>query len=162
MADDKKEPMTPTGYERLVKEIEQIKSVERPENIKAIEEARGHGDLSENAEYHAAKEEQSILAARLAKCEDLLTRADVIDPSQFKGPDIVFGAKVTLEDVETSEQVVYRLVGSYEADYKEGSISIESPVGKALIGKKEGDEVRVKTPKGFREFAILSVEYPSE
>ncbi len=154
-----REPMTPEGHQRLLKEIEHIKSVERPNNIKAIEEARGHGDLSENADYDAAKNEQGLIAARLAVCEDLLARAEVIDPKTLSGPRIMFGASVTLIDLENDDEVKYRLVGSYEADMKNRSISIESPIGKALIGKQEGDEVVVQTPNGAREFGIQKVEY---
>lgn len=159
MNGQKREPITPEGHSRLVKEIEHIKHVERPNNIKAIEEARAHGDLSENAEYSAAREEQGLIAARLAKFEDLLARAEVIDPKAYKGSDIVFGATVDLVDVETEEQYHYQIVGTYEADPSKGKISIESPIGKSLIGKSAGDEVKVKTPKGERELAITKVQY---
>lgn len=155
----KREPITPEGYQKLLKEIEHIKNVERPAIIKAIEEARAHGDLSENGEYESAKNEQGLIESRLARCEDLLARAEVIDPKAYEGDDIVFGATVELVDLETDETHVYRLVGTYEADIKEGSISIESPVGKALIGKRVGDEVKVKTPKGERELAVVSIRY---
>ncbi|MBN8555304.1 MAG: transcription elongation factor GreA [Deltaproteobacteria bacterium] len=151
--------MTPAGYEKLQKELEQIKTVERPRNIKSIEEARAHGDLSENADYDAAKNEQGLIAARLAQVEDRLARAEVIDPKSLSGTTVMFGATVTLIDVESEEKVVYKLVGSFEADLKEKTISIESPIGKSLIGKSEGDEVVVKTPGGFREFSIQKVEY---
>jgi transcription elongation factor GreA len=154
-----REPMTPAGYERLQKELEQLKSVDRPRNILAIEEARGHGDLSENADYDAAKNEQGLIAAKLADLESRLGRAEVIDPKSLSGSQVMFGATVTLIDVETDEKVTYKLVGSYEADIKQKTISIESPIGKSLIGKSEGDEVNVKTPGGFREFSIQKVEY---
>lgn len=157
--EDKREPITPAGHKRLKEEIEHLKNVERPRNIKAIEEARAHGDLSENAEYHAAKEEQGMIAAKLAKFEDLLARAEVIDPTHYEGDDIVFGASVKLVDVETDEEMSYKIVGTYEADPKLNTISVESPIAKALIGKSVGDEVRVKTPKGIRELGIMSVEY---
>ncbi|MGA0163541.1 MAG: transcription elongation factor GreA [Bdellovibrionota bacterium] len=157
--EQKREPITREGYEKLVKEIDRIKHVERPANIKAIEEARSHGDLSENAEYEAAKNEQGLIESRLARCEDLLARAEVIDPGAYDGDDIVFGASVELVDMESDEKLSYRLVGTYEADIKAGSISIESPVGKALVGRRVGDEVKVKTPKGERELAIVSVKY---
>lgn len=156
---EKTEPLTPAGYEQLKKEIEHIKNVERPENIKAIEEARAHGDLSENAEYHAAKDEQGLIAARLGKLEGTLSRAEVIDSSNHKGSEIVFGAKVKLVDLENDEELSYQIIGTYEADIKKGTISIESPIAKGLIGKKEGDEVTIRTPKGPRDFGILSVTY---
>lgn len=142
-----------------MKEIEQIKNVERPRNIKAIEEARGHGDLSENADYDAAKQEQGLIQARLAMAEDRLARAEVIDPKTLSGPQVMFGATVSLIDLETDESVRYQLVSAYEADLKFQKISIESPIGKALIGRQEGDEVVVQTPQGKREFAIQKVEY---
>ena len=157
--EQKREPITREGYEKLVKEIDRIKHVERPANIKAIEEARSHGDLSENAEYEAAKNEQGLIESRLARCEDLLARAEVIDLGAYDGDDIVFGASVELVYMESDEKLSYRLVGTYEADIKAGSISIESPVGKALVGRRVGDEVKVKTPKGERELAIVSVKY---
>jgi len=158
MAEDK-QPITPLGHEKLTKELERLKNVDRPANIKAIEEARAHGDLSENAEYSAAKEEQAMIASRIVKCEDLIARAEVIDPSAYKGQDVVFGATVKLVDTETDEEHKYKIVGTYEADLKEGTISIESPIAKSLIGRTEGDEVQVKTPKGLRSLAILSIEY---
>lgn len=156
---EKTEPLTPAGYEQLKKEIEHIKNVERPDNIKAIEEARAHGDLSENAEYHAAKDEQGLIAARLGKLEGILSRAEVIDSSKHQGSEIVFGAKVKLVDLENDEELSYQIIGTYEADIKKGTISIESPIAKGLIGKKEGDEVSIRTPKGLRDFGILSVSY---
>jgi len=154
-----KEPMTPEGHARLIKEAEHLKHTARPNNIKAIEEARSHGDLKENAEYHAAKDEQGLIAARLAKAEDLLARAEVIDPKSYKGSDIVFGATVDLTDEETDEKFTYQIVGSFEADAPRGKISGESPIGKSLIGKSEGDEVKVRTPKGERNLAIVKVRY---
>jgi len=156
---DRREPITPQGYEKLKAEIDKLKNVDRPANIRAIEEARAHGDLSENAEYHAAKEEQAMIAAKLAKFEDLFARAEVIDPKQQKGEYIVFGAHVKLIDTETDEEMTYRIVGTFEADVKTGSISIDSPIAKALIGKTVGDEVNVKTPKGIRQLAVLSVSF---
>ena len=155
----KREPMTPEGYERLLKEIENIKTVERPRNIKALEEARAHGDLSENADYDAAKNEQGLIAAKLAQAEDRLARAEVIDPKTLSGSTIMFGATVTLIDIETEETIKYKILGAYEADMKNRTISLDSPIGKALIGKSEGDEVGVSTPNGLREFSIQKVEY---
>lgn len=155
----KREPITPKGYERLMKDIEHIKHIERPANIKAIEEARGHGDLSENADYDAAKQEQGLIQARLLQAEDRLARAEVIDPKSLSGSVVMFGATVTIVDTENDEEFRYQLVSSYEADVKLNLISIESPIGKALIGKEEGDEVAVQTPNGSRSFAITKVEY---
>lgn len=151
--------MTPQGLERLQKEIEQIKHVDRPNNIKAIEEARGHGDLSENADYDAAKNEQGLIQARLIHLEDILARVEVIDPKTLSGPVVMFGATVNLIDTETDDEVKYQLVSSFEADVKKNLISIESPIGRALIGKEEGDEVSVQTPSGARTFAIVKVQY---
>ncbi len=154
-----REAMTPDGYQRLIKEIEHIKSVERPANIKAIEEARGHGDLSENADYDAAKQAQGLIQARLQLLEDKFARAEVIDPSTLTGPSIMFGAKVYLEDLDSNENIIYTILGSYEADPKKGIISLDSPIGKTLIGKEEGDEVVVRTPNGPRTFGVQKVEY---
>jgi transcription elongation factor GreA len=159
MDGSRREPITPEGHARLTKEIEHIKFVERPANIKAIEEARSHGDLSENAEYSAAREEQGLIAARLAKYEDLLARAEVIDPKAYKGQDIVFGATVDLVDIETDDEHRYQIVGTYEADPSKGRISVDSPIAKSLIGKSEGEEVRVRTPRGERNLAITKVRY---
>lgn len=155
----KREPMTPEGHERLQKEIDHIKHVERPANIKAIEEARSHGDLSENADYDAAKNEQGLIAGKLAALEDLLARAEVIDPKTLSGKNIMFGATVTLSDTDTGEEVTYRVLGGYEANPKKNIISVESPIGKALIGKMEGDEVSVQAPGGARQFVIEQVVY---
>lgn len=154
-----RETMTPLGYKRLLDEIEHIKSVERPENIRALEEARAHGDLSENADYDAAKNAQGLISARLKLAEDRLARAEIIDPKTLKGPGIMFGATVVLVDLETDDEIRYQILGAYEADIKKRIISLESPIGKALIGKQEGDEVIVQTPGGRKTFAIQSVEY---
>ncbi len=152
-------PITPEGYTRLQKEIEQIKSVERPRNIKALEEARSHGDLSENADYDAAKNEQGLIEARLNQAEDRLARAEIIDPKKLSGPTVMFGATVTLVDLETNDEIIYQILSPFEADPKKRIISLESPIGKALIGKSEGEEVVVQTPNGAREFGIHKVEY---
>lgn len=154
-----REPMTPQGYQRLLKEIEHIKSVEKPDNIRAIEEARGHGDLSENADYDAAKQAQGLINARLKLLEDKLARAEVIDPKTLSGNSVTFGATVLLVDLDTNDEVTYRILGAYEADAKAGIISLDSPIGKSLIGKQEGDEVIVRTPNGARTFGIQKVEY---
>jgi transcription elongation factor GreA len=159
IADMKREPMTPIGHARLLKEVEQIKHIERPANIKAIEEARSHGDLSENADYDAAKNEQGLIAGRLSSLEDLLSRAEVIDPKTLSGSNIMFGATVTLSDSATGEEITYKILGGYEAEPKKNIISVDSPIGKALIGKIEGDEVSVQAPGGTRQFIIEQVQY---
>ncbi len=152
-------PMTPEGFEKLKKEIENIKNFERPANIKAIDEARQNGDLSENADYDAAKNEQGLIDARLKRAEDAVARAEVIDPTSLTGPDIKFGATVTIEDLDSEEHITYKIVGLLEADIKKNTISLESPIAKSLIGKEEGDEVTVRVPGGSRKFGIVRVEY---
>lgn len=151
-------PLTPRGLERLQIELKKWKE-ERPLVIKAIGEARAHGDLSENAEYHAARERQGIIEANIRRIEDFLSRADVIDPSRFEGPRIRFGATVTLLDDERDEEVTYQIVGDAEADIEEGRISVLAPLGRALIGKEDGDEVEFRAPGGVRKYSIISVEY---
>ncbi|MEZ5775850.1 MAG: transcription elongation factor GreA [Hyphomicrobiaceae bacterium] len=154
-----KVPMTIEGYAALETELHRLKSVERPRIIQAIAEARSHGDLSENAEYHAAKEQQGLNEARVADLEDKLSRADVIDVTKLSGDTVKFGATVKLVDEDTDEEVSYKIVGEYEADVKQGKISITSPIARALIGKKKGDSVEVSTPKGARAYEILGVKY---
>jgi transcription elongation factor GreA len=156
---DTRVPMTTRGYQFLMDELKRLKSVERPKNVREIEEARGHGDLSENAEFHAAKERQSLLDIQIREIEDRLARAQVIDVSTLSGDKVVFGATVALSDSDTGDKVVYQIVGDHEAEPKNGKISISSPVARALIGKSGGDEVQVRTPTGVRSFEILSVEY---
>lgn len=156
---DTRVPMTSQGYQRLMEELKRLKAVERPKLVREIEEARGHGDLSENAEFHAAKERQSLLDVQIREIEDRLARAQVIEVSKLSGEKVVFGATVRLADGDTGEKVVYKIVGDHEAEPKNGKISISSPVARALIGKSEGDEVQVHTPTGVRSFEILSVEY---
>ncbi len=152
-------PMTPQGRERLEAELKHLKKVERPSIVNAIEEARAHGDLSENAEYHAAKEKQGMVEGRIAQVEDRLARAQVIDP-RGQSPDAVrFGATVVLNDVESDEEVRYVIVGEDEADAGQGRISVGSPVARALIGKGVDDEVRVTVPRGMREFEIVEIRY---
>jgi transcription elongation factor GreA len=151
--------MTSKGYQFLVEELKRLKSVERPKNMREIEEARGHGDLSENAEFHAAKERQSLLDVQIRETEDKLARAQVIEVAKLSGDKVVFGATVGLTDGDTGDKVIYQIVGDHEAEPKNGKISISSPVARALIGKSEGDEVQVRTPTGVRSFEILSVEY---
>src|ERR687885_864804 len=147
-------PMTRTGFERLKDELDRLKRVERPAVIRAIAEARAHGDLSENAEYHAAREKQSFIEGRIAELETIIPAAEVIDVSKLSGDQVKFGARVTILDEETEEQKTYRIVGAYEADMKNNSISISSPLAKALIGKKVGDSVEVPAPGGARAYEI--------
>jgi len=152
-------PMTIEGYKQLEAELHRLKSVERPRIIQAIAEARSHGDLSENAEYHAAKEAQGMNEAKVAELEDKLSRAEVIDPSTLSGDTVKFGATVTLVDEDTEEQVKYQIVGEFEANVREGRISIGSPIARALIGKSKGESVEVTTPKGSRSYEIVNVEF---
>lgn len=156
---DARVPMTGRGYQSLMEELKRLKGVERPKIVREIEEARGHGDLSENAEFHAAKERQSLLDVQIREIEDRLARAQVIEVSKLSGDKVVFGATVSLADGDTGDKVVYQIVGDHEAEPKNGKISISSPVARALIGKSEGDEVQVHTPTGVRSFEILSVAY---
>ena len=151
-------PITPQGYEKLKEELSRLKFVERPAVVKLIEEARAHGDLTENAEYDAAKERQGFIEARIRELESRVSRAEVLDPTKLPKDRVAFGVKVTLEDVETSNCVTYWLVGPDETDPGNGVISVTSPVGRALIGKHEGDEIRVQTPGGVREFVVLKIE----
>lgn len=152
-------PMTSKGHQFLLEELKRLKSVERPRNIRDIEEAREHGDLSENAEFHAAKERQSLLEFQIREMEDKLARAQVIDVSKLSGDRVVFGATVTLADSESGDKMVYKIVGDHEAEPRNGKISISSPIARALIGKSEGDEAQVQTPTGVRMLDILQVEY---
>ena len=154
-----KVPMTAEGYTTLEAEIKNLKTAERPRIIKLIAEARSHGDLSENAEYHAAKELQGITEARIADLEDKLSRADIIDVSKLKGSQVMFGATVTLIDEDTEDKVKYRIVGEVEGNVKEGKISITSPIARALLGKTKNDVVEVSTPGGGKSYEIVKVEY---
>jgi transcription elongation factor GreA len=154
-----KVPMTASGYALMIEEVKQLKSVERPRIIRAIEEARAHGDLSENAEYHAAKEAQGWNEARVAELEDKISRADVIDVSKLSGDTVKFGAKVTLIDEETDAKVVYQIVGDVEADVKKGRLSISSPMARAIIGKRKGDSVEVNTPGGGKSYEIANITW---
>ncbi len=151
--------MTAEGYQALQEEIRHLKTVERERIIKAIAEARAHGDLSENAEYHAAKEQQAWNEARVAELEDKLSRAEVIDVSKLSGDKVQFGATVTLIDEDTEKEVTYQIVGDLEADVSKGRISLSSPIARALIGKSEGDIVEVNTPGGGKSYEIVKVEY---
>ena len=152
-------PMTISGYAAMEDELKQRKSVERPRIIEAIAEARAHGDLSENAEYHAAKEQQGLNEARIADLEERIGRAEVIDISKLSGEEIKFGATVTLIDEDTEEEKVYQIVGDSEADVKSGKISISSPISRAMIGKKTGDGIEVTAPGGVRAYEITKVNY---
>ena len=152
-------PMTAEGYNRLEEELKHLKHVERPAVIKAIAEARDHGDLSENAEFHAAKERQSLLDVQIREMEDKIARPQVIDVSKLSGDKVLFGATVRLADGDTGDKVVYKIVGDHEAEPKNGRISVSSPIARALIGKSEGDEVQVRTPTGVRSFEVLGVEF---
>ncbi len=151
--------MTAGGYQSLDEELKRLKSVERPNVIAAISEARSHGDLSENAEYHAAKERQGWIEGRIAEIEDKISRAQVIDVSKLSGAQVKFGATVTVVDEDTEEEGRYQLVGEHEADVKEGRVSITSPIARAMIGKEQGDVVEVNTPGGVKAYEILKVEW---
>lgn len=152
-------PVTKNGYESLVKELHELKTVARPDVIQAIAEAREHGDLSENAEYHAAREQQSFIEGRIQELEAVTGRAQVIDPTTMSGDTVKFGATVTIVDEETDEEETYQIVGDYESDMENGKLAISAPVARALIGKAEGDSVTVKTPRGAQDYEILSVEF---
>jgi len=151
--------MTAEGYAKMDAEIKRLKTVERPSVIQAISEARAHGDLSENAEYHAAKERQSWIEGQLMELEDKISRAQVIDISKLSGNTVKFGGTVTLVDEDTDEESRYQIVGDFEADVKEGKVSVSSPIARALIGKEVGDAVEVTTPGGSRSYEIVKVEY---
>lgn len=152
-------PMTPKGHKALQEKLKFLKQVERPKIVAAIEEARSHGDLSENAEYDYAKERQLQISQQIQEIEHKLSLAQVIDPKSIDSERVVFGATVVLSDIDNDEHITYCIVGSDESDINAGRISIESPIARALIGKEEGDEVRVKTPKGLRTFEVIDVKY---
>jgi transcription elongation factor GreA len=154
-----KVPMTAEGYQALDDELRRLKTIERPAVIAAIAEARAHGDLSENAEYHAAKERQGWIEGQLADIEDKMARAQVIDVSKLSGTQVKFGATVTVVDEDTEEEGRYQIVGEHEADVKAGKISIASPIARAMIGKEPGDVVEVNTPGGVKAYEILKVEW---
>ena len=154
-----KVPMTASGFARLEEELRYLKSTARPEVIRAIAEAREHGDLSENAEYHAARERQSFIEGRVAELEDKIARAEVIDVASLDGDTVKFGATVTLVDEDTEAETAYQLVGELEADVKEGRLAITAPLARALIGKEVGDSVEVMTPAGSKAYEILKVRY---
>ena len=150
-------PVTPEGYEALKKELENLKRVERPQNIKAIEEARAHGDLSENAEFDAAKDRQGFIEGRIGELGFKLANADVIDPGELPKDRAVFGTKVLLENIDTGEEVEYQLVGPDESDIGKGRISVSSPLGRAILGKKPGDELTLEVPGGKRVYELVDI-----
>ena len=152
-------PMTAPGLQRLVEELRHLKSVERPSIIRAIAEARSHGDLSENAEYHAARERQSFIEGRVIELEEIVSAAEVIDPSTLSGDHVKFGAHIRLVDEETDKEASYQIVGVHEADIKASRLSVSSPLAKALIGKKVGDTISVPAPGGDRTYEILAVKF---
>ncbi|CAO3447616.1 Transcription elongation factor GreA [Azospirillum argentinense] len=154
-----KVPMTAAGYNRLQEELKHLKTVERPNVIKAIAEAREHGDLSENAEYTAARERQSFIEGRVAELEDKISRAEVIDPTKLSGSAVKFGATVTLADEDTDEEITYQIVGQDESDIKNGMLSIQAPLARALINKSVGDSVEVSTPGGSKVYEIVTVAF---
>ncbi len=152
-------PLTPAGFKKLQEELERLMKVDRPKNIQAIAEARAHGDISENAEYHAAKEQQSFIQGRIQELKAKIAMADVIDPSKIKQSKVAFGAKVKVLDVEADEEYVFYLVGTEEADVKLGKISLGSPVGRALIGKEVGDTAIIKAPARTIEYEIQEITF---
>ncbi len=152
-------PITKEGYQAVVDELNKLKKVERPDIIKKIAEARSHGDLKENAEYHAARERQSFIEGRIAYLEGIVAESKVIDPSSLSGSKVLFGATVTILDLESDEETTYKIVSEVESDPKNGKISVTSPIGRALIGKNEGDELKVQTPSGVKEFEVVEVQF---
>lgn len=151
--------MTAAGFERLQEELKHLKNNERPAVIKAIAEAREHGDLSENAEYHAARERQSFIEGRVSELEDMISRAEVIDPSKLSGDTVKFGANVTIADMDSDEESTYQIVGVVEADVGAGRISVTSPLARAMMGKNVGDTVEVNSPGGQRSYEIVTVSF---
>ena len=152
-------PITTDGFKRMEAEVKHLKTVERPAVIKAIAEAKEHGDLKENAEYHAAREKQSFIEGRILELEDKIARSDVIDPRNLSGTKVMFGAVVTLVDESTDEEISYHIVGEYEADIKRNLVAITAPIARALIGKTVGDSVEVRAPGGTKNYEILAVNF---
>lgn len=152
-------PVTAEGYKKIIAELNDLKSIDRPAIIKAIAEARDHGDLSENAEYHAAREKQSFIEGRILELEDKIARSEVIDISKLSNDTVKFGATVEIVDTESENKKKYKIVGEYEASIEHGMISIISPIAKALIGKNKGEIIEVSTPTGIKEYEILEIEY---
>jgi len=151
--------MTPEGYRRLEEELRRLRTAERPAVVRAIAQAREHGDLSENAEYHAARERQSFIEGRMAELEDKVSRAEVIDPAQVSGDKVMFSAQVTVVDEESDEEARYRIVGQDESDIAEGRLSVASPMARAMIGKSVGDQIEVDAPGGARYYEIVKIDY---
>jgi transcription elongation factor GreA len=151
-----RQPMTLAGKAKLESELKNLIHVDRPNVIKAIEEARGHGDISENADYDAAKDRQAMIEGRIAEIQGKLANAEVVDPTQLESSNIIFGATVELQDLESEEKVKYQIVGEDESDVKQGKISVFSPIARSLIGKKKGDIIEFKSPKGEKEFEVLN------
>ena len=155
-----KEPITSQGLEKIKKELEELKKIKRPKIVEAIAEARAHGDLKENAEYHAAKEEQAKIEGRILEINDVIARANVIDVTKLENDGrVIFGATVSLQDLDSNEKIKYKLVGKDEADIKKKFIFYQSPIGKGLIGKNNGDLVEINTPSGKKNFEIIKVDY---
>jgi transcription elongation factor GreA len=152
-------PMTPRGQQALRDELKHLREVERPKNVQDIEEARAHGDLRENAEFHAAKEKQAFIEGRSREIDSVLAQAEVIDPAKLSGTRVVFGATVQLTDTDTGDETTYTIVGDYESDIKLGRIAISAPVSRAIIGKEQGDTVTIRTAKGSREYQITAVRF---
>ena len=152
-------PMTVKGFETLQEELKNLKSVERPAVIEAIAEAREHGDLKENAEYHAAREKQSFIEGRILELEDKLSRVDAINPSEMSGDTVKFGATIKIIDDDTEEEYTYQIVGEDEANFDAGKLSLSAPISRGLIGKAQGDVAEIKTPKGIKTYEILEIEY---
>ncbi len=155
-----KVPMTPEGHRKLQEQLKRLMNVERPETVRAIEEARAHGDLSENAEYDAAKERQAFVEAKIAELNSKLARAEVINSSRIRTDKVSFGSIVTLVNLATDEEVIYQIVGEDEADISDGKISVYSPMARAMIGREEGDEIEVRAPGGILGYEILSIQCP--
>lgn len=154
-----KVPMTPTGFRQLEEELRRLRTIERPAVVRAIAEARAHGDLSENAEYHAARDRQSFIEGRVGELEDKLARAEVIDPASVSGDRVMFGARVVLVDEDTEEEATYRIVGQDESDVAQGLLSVSSPLARAMIGKRVSDQIEVDAPGGSRYYEILRIDY---
>lgn len=155
-------PMTPKGQQALREELKRLREIERPKNVLDIEEARAHGDLRENAEFHAAKERQGFIEGRSRDIDSILAQAEIIDPAKLSGTKVVFGATVKLTDADSGEDVTYRLVGDHEADIKAGRIAISAPLARAMIGRERGETVTVKTGKGMREYEIADVRFEAQ
>ena len=159
MAEAKRYPMTIQGHQALKDELHHLKTVERPKIIDQVEEARSHGDLKENAEYHAAREKYGFIQGRMSSLAEKLAQAEIVNPKEMTGEKITFGATVRLEDVDLGEEVTYQIVGEDQADVKKGLLNYQSPLARALIGKQGGDEIEVKLPKGLKTFEILDVKF---